>query len=338
MKPPLQNILVCPSCHGELSCSILREKRQDVVEGRLLCRSCSREYPIQQGIPRLHPDQSLLTVRLEEYRNFTDVSRKIEGANLAYHDLMADAYETDLSTNFIFEESCQNRIAEIIERAGEETGAESALDIGCGTGNILKYTTRTFAQAIGIDLSLNMLEKSRIYTDHLVQGTGLAIPCPDNTFDLVSCFSLVHHIYEPTLLFREMNRVLKKGGILYTDWDFNRNFFWKPLLPLWTHRMKAPQALFSLARRKLTRDQLVKAFEIAEYHVFREWLNPEEFRRLLSNLGFERVEIVYHWNCKSIFGYSPNRLETLYEMLKTAISFSMNPKYKNPIYAIIAKK
>ena len=262
----------------------------------------------------------------------------MEGANIIYHDFMAEGYETDVSTNFIFEENCQYRIAEILEWAKAETEGEYALDIGCGTGNILKFTTRLFSAAFGIDLSLSMLKRSHVFGAHLVQGTGLQTPFPDSFFDLVTGFSLVHHIHEPTALFREIFRILKKGGILYTDWDFNRHFFWKPLYPLWTHRMNIPKALFSLCKRKTTRDRMVKTFELAEYHVFRKWLDPEPLRRFLAQLGFEKVAVFYHWNCRSLFRKSSRGLDRTYEILKSLISLSKNPQDMNPVFSIVAKK
>jgi len=310
----------------------------EIADGEIICGSCSKRYPIREGFPCLHPDLNLYTVTLDTYHQATDPVKQVEGANIIYHDFMAEEYETDLSTNFIFEENCQYRIAETLEWARAETDGKYSLDIGCGTGNILKFTTKIFSTAFGIDLSLSMLKRSQLFGAHLVQGTGLQAPFPDNFFDLVTGFSLVHHIHEPIELFREIFRILQKGGILYTDWDFNRNFFWKPLYPLWTHRMNVPKALASLLKRKLTRDRMVKTFEFAEYHVFRKWLNPESIRLFLEQLGFEKVEIFYHWNCRSIFRKSSRSLDRTYEILKSLISLSKNPQYMNPVFSIVAKK
>lgn len=39
----LKEILVCPSCHGELD--------EDEAQQKLRCRGCGLAYPVQEGIP-----------------------------------------------------------------------------------------------------------------------------------------------------------------------------------------------------------------------------------------------------------------------------------------------
>lgn len=43
IDPGLAEILVCTVCHGELD--------QDESRSLLICRSCSRSYPVTDGIP-----------------------------------------------------------------------------------------------------------------------------------------------------------------------------------------------------------------------------------------------------------------------------------------------
>ena len=337
MKPWLSRILVCPGCHSRMNLAIFGEDRGDIISGDLSCSTCGREYPIVAGIPYLHPDPTISDSSVGTFQSIPNPEKQIEAANVAYHNNMASAYESDLSTNYIFEENCQKRICEILEKSGRETEGKYALDIGCGTGNILKYTSKIFETAVGIDLSPEMLQISKKYSPHVIFGTGLHTPFPDGVFDLVSCFSLLHHILEPTDLLREGARILKTGGFFYSDWDFNRFFFWKPLFPLWMHRFNAPRALLSLTRRKLIRSPLVRAFETAEYHVFADWIDPVRLQKCLENLGFSRVEILYHWNSSSINPKSRPKDKAV-ELLKTILSLSFNPRYQNPIFAVIARK
>lgn len=102
------------------------------------------------------------------------------------------------------------------------------LDAGTGTARIpvllcLKYP---HWQVFGIDLAQNMLQ---IGVKHVEQA-GLQnqivlelvdakqLPYKDGDFDLVVSNSLVHHLPDPLLFFRELKRVLKpNGAILIRD-------------------------------------------------------------------------------------------------------------------------
>jgi uncharacterized protein YbaR (Trm112 family) len=50
-------ILRCPYGHDELTLSIKREDELSIIDGALTCASCERVFPIDEGIPRLLPDE-----------------------------------------------------------------------------------------------------------------------------------------------------------------------------------------------------------------------------------------------------------------------------------------
>lgn len=54
--------LCCPFDHADLKLTIIsNDIQENIVEGTLVCSSCSRIYPIVSGIPIMSPD---------EYREF----------------------------------------------------------------------------------------------------------------------------------------------------------------------------------------------------------------------------------------------------------------------------
>jgi uncharacterized protein YbaR (Trm112 family) len=57
MKPDLIEILCCPACKTELDLNITKEENNDIIEGKLICKKCNFEYPIQDGIPNLLPPE-----------------------------------------------------------------------------------------------------------------------------------------------------------------------------------------------------------------------------------------------------------------------------------------
>lgn len=106
---------------------------------------------------------------------------------------------------------------------------QSALDLGCGTGEILKLILQEDIgkELYGIDLSEQMLyvAKSKLPEQvKLLLGDSEALPFPDNTFDVVYCNDSFHHYPAPMKVLREVYRVLKPGG------TFLMGDCWQPLV------------------------------------------------------------------------------------------------------------
>lgn len=55
-----------------------------------------------------------------------------------------------------------------------------------------------------------------------VKGTAYALPFADDSFDVVTCQTLLIHLKNPELALREMKRVVKKGGIVICSEPNNR--------------------------------------------------------------------------------------------------------------------
>ena len=82
-----------------------------------------------------------------------------------------------------------------------------------------------------IDLSLTMLKFAQENIQENIKNKGLEdkitflladaklLPFKDNSFDLVLCSNLLHHLDDPTLVLNEMNRVAKKteGEVFIRD-------------------------------------------------------------------------------------------------------------------------
>lgn len=102
------------------------------------------------------------------------------------------------------------------------------LDVGCGYGRTLSELRQLgFRQLIGIDFSSGMIERGRAqfpYLDLRVKKSD-SIDLPDQSVDAVILFAVLTCIRsnsEQTALIREIERVLKPGGILYVN-DFLLN-------------------------------------------------------------------------------------------------------------------
>ena len=55
MHRKLMNILVCPTCKGQLDLEVSEERDGEIVEGSLSCKTCEESYPIEDTIPNMLP-------------------------------------------------------------------------------------------------------------------------------------------------------------------------------------------------------------------------------------------------------------------------------------------
>ncbi len=90
------------------------------------------------------------------------------------------------------------------------------LDVGAGSGLVPEMNFKGLAgQVYGIDPDRRVL--SNPYLEKAFIGFGDAMrPFQDNQFDVVICCNVLEHIQDPGSFFREIGRVLKKGGWLLT--------------------------------------------------------------------------------------------------------------------------
>ncbi|AIY90121.1 methytransferase partner Trm112 [Geoglobus acetivorans] len=62
MRRKLLEILACPVCKGDLDVEVEEENEGEILWGRLICKSCGAEYPIEDGIPNMLPPELRETV------------------------------------------------------------------------------------------------------------------------------------------------------------------------------------------------------------------------------------------------------------------------------------
>lgn len=85
------------------------------------------------------------------------------------------------------------------------------LDVGCGNGFLTYYFEKRFC-TFGLDSSKFMLSMNPC--ENKVCGSVRELPFPDNSFDIITCSNLLHHLQDPFEAVREMWRVSKKYVIL----------------------------------------------------------------------------------------------------------------------------
>jgi len=111
------------------------------------------------------------------------------------------------------------------------------LDMGAGAGIVSQMNFRRLARKVcGLDPDSRVTQNP--YLDEGKQGVGEAIPYPDESFDLVFADNVFEHLETPQVVFDEVARVLKPGGVFLGKTP-NRHHY-MPLVarmtPFWFHR------------------------------------------------------------------------------------------------------
>ena len=101
------------------------------------------------------------------------------------------------------------------------TGAERALDSGCGVGALAFALAPYVGEVVGADTRTEFLEAARESAPEnvsFVEADAMSLPFDYASFDIAGCLRLLHHVHRPELAVSELARVTRPGGrILIAD-------------------------------------------------------------------------------------------------------------------------
>jgi SAM-dependent methyltransferase/uncharacterized protein YbaR (Trm112 family) len=269
MKLRLLDFLVCPSCQGTLSLNALTTEQVtltpewrsrletmrrthagydpssatktieelygvEVISGRLTCTSCSTEFPIESGIPRMLPPALRTAVgqmgrgdplRDDRIDGFMDdikpVDRdadqelfdSIQKANQSNYGYEWQAFSHDYDQwDVLYKRN-------YVDEPDAFFSGKLGLDAGCGNARYTIPAVRRGAEMIGVDLS-NAIQSAYARSRdvpgyHPLQGDIFNLPFRTNTFDFAQSLGVVHITPDPERAVQSIKRVVVPGGKVF---------------------------------------------------------------------------------------------------------------------------
>jgi len=151
-----------------------------------------------------------------DHRRLMEVRQKRQNKAAAYFSAHAGEWDS-LRQLYVDEKQVEQALLRFVGNRP----IDAMLDIGTGTGSMLKLFASLTRRAIGIDNNHAMLavaranlERHNITHAQLRVGEATALPFEKAHFDLVTLHQLLHFLGEPQTALREAARILRPYGRL----------------------------------------------------------------------------------------------------------------------------
>jgi ubiquinone/menaquinone biosynthesis C-methylase UbiE len=245
----------------------------------------------------------------------------IRDANVRYHDLAAQHYDSKWGINYgeVGRAQVEGKLRKALGH--EPRRYARALEVGAGTGyfslNLLR--AGVVGEAVATDISPGMLRRLEDSAKELgvpvetVACDAAELPFEDDSFELVFGHAVLHHLPDLERAFREFRRVLRPGGVVafcgepshYGDRIAalpKRGA--KAVAPLWRALMGAgPRPCANgNGHRHGEEDRLE---QLVDVHAF----TPAQLAGHAEAAGFERVRVSGEELAASLFGWANRTLE-----------------------------
>lgn len=205
-NPELLELLCCPKCNCGLVLDGSPVQDGHILEGQLVCNTCSQAYPIVKGVPRFHPE--ILT---------DDEENTVAGFGNQWQKTVRLKMSRFLSPVIFFD-----FIAPLKE---DVFRGKIVLDAGCGSGRFTEILlSHGAAIVVGVDLSSSVevaFEATRQYENALIIQASLFELPVHSIFDYILSIGVLHHTPNPKEAFGSIASTLKRGGAI-SVWVYGR--------------------------------------------------------------------------------------------------------------------
>jgi 2-polyprenyl-3-methyl-5-hydroxy-6-metoxy-1,4-benzoquinol methylase len=103
-----------------------------------------------------------------------------------------------------------------LEAIAQHKQSGALLDLGCSSGAFLELMRGESWKLYGIEMSAEVARTAEAKSGaEVFVGSILDAPFPPASFDVITCFDVLEHLYEPRRVMARVSEWLKPGGIFY---------------------------------------------------------------------------------------------------------------------------
>jgi 2-polyprenyl-3-methyl-5-hydroxy-6-metoxy-1,4-benzoquinol methylase len=166
-------------------------------------------------------------------------------------------------------------------------GKGKVLDIGTAGGSFLHVAKQNGWDVYGIEPNKWLCNWAKEnYNLNINQGTIFNIKYPDNHFDVITLWDVLEHTPDPKKVLTEVNRILKKDGLLVVNY---------PDVGSWIAKLMKSKWVFLLT-----------------VHLY--YFTPKTIKVMLNKTNFQTIKIKPHFQKLSL-GYLVYRMEPYSKLL-----------------------
>lgn len=222
-------------------------------------------------------------------------------ANIQLHSRAADEYHTEPHFRPENVAKVEAQLCDLFT----EVNAKNLLDMGCGTGFIIDIAKKYVSDITGVDATQAMLDKIDTRGScqiELVCGDSGTVQLEAESFDVVTAYSFIHHLFDIKPTLSNAYKALRKGGKIYIDLEPNY-YFWQSV-----NSLPADGQYDQIIKREVENvtyidEQIQRRFGIdenvmnlAEYGKnIAGGFKANELQKTLQDSGFHDVKIFYTW-------------------------------------------
>lgn len=172
------------------------------------------------------------------------------------------------------------------------------LDLGCGMGGLVVRLQQEGCKVFGVDYCFDYCVITRLrgmrygFQSQVVNGAAEWLPLKDQSVDIIFCYEVIEHIFDPLAMLREIHRVIRPNGLVFitvpnrwTLYDYHYHLWGINYLP----RPWAEWVIKALGRDK-GEDTSAGVQKLSDMHYF----SHRAFTKLAHQVGFIVSDVREH--------------------------------------------